>query len=176
MPTFRGLSGTTYRETLSIPGMTPRDIGDPEMNKPESVQQIGKDGTVTAQADMAPTSETRVNIANRALARFSPGTSYANVDRQKGGAPGNPGSVITSENPEGITLLGTAPDSPVKHSYGLADWQDHIPTAVPMHTIITKFANPNRPQVNPTPFNNEGPNQNTKYTAPSPWAAGIFIG
>lgn len=182
MPTFRGLAGTQYRPTLSPPDFIPREEGDRSID-PTS---IGADGTQTNQVPLAPTSETRVAIANRAFATFRPGPSYANIDPQKGGAPGAPGgdpsrpttseSFITSQGPDGTTIAGAAPNSPLKISYGYADWWGHTPTVLPMHQVITKFANPNRPQVNPTPFNSEGPSQNTKYTSPAPWAAGVYIG
>lgn len=177
MAPFRGLSGSAWRPTLNPPDLEPREIVDPSiMNNPNTAMQVGPDGTMTTQAPLAPVSETRVMLADRIHATFQPDTSYANVDRQKGGAPGNPGSVITSQMEDGTTVVGGVPNSPIKRSFGLADWTEGQPTAVPDHLAIVKFANPNRPQINPTPFNTEGPQQNTQYTTPSPWAVGVYIG
>lgn len=186
MAPFRGLSGTMGRERLDIPGLTPREMGDPEFSKAESAGLVGADGTTSAQVDFAPLSEVRVMLADRIHSVFQPDPNYANVDPQKGGAPGNPGgnpghgdpsvSFITSQQEDGTTVVGGMPNSPIKRSFGLADWTESQPTAVADHVAIVKFANPNRPQVNPTPFNTEGPQQNTQYTTPSPWAVGVFIG
>lgn len=174
---FKGLSGTAGREKLDIPGLVPREMGDASIiGNPNTAAQVGTDGTMTSQADFAPLSETRVMLADRARVAFQPDPSYANVDRQKGGAPGNPGAVITSQQEDGTTIVGGIPSSPRKLSYGFADWTEGQPTAVPDHLAIVKFANPNRPQINPTPFNTEGPQQNTNYTTPAPWAVGVFIG
>ena len=115
-------------------------------------------------------------VADRSHAVWQPDSVYANTDPQKGGAPGNPGAVITSQGPDGTTTVGAAPNSPRKLSYGLADYSDSYPTFVQAHLKINRNANPNRPQVNPTPFNNEGPQGNVQYTTPAPFAAGVFIG
>lgn len=186
MAQFRGLSGTAWRPTLSPPGLTPRDMQDAEMLSPQSAMQIGPDGTTTNQVVLAPASEHRLMLADRSRVGFQPGPNYANQDPQKGGAPGSPGadpsrpnpseSFITSQREDGTTVAGGLPPSPLKLSYGAGDWQEAVPTFLPAHLAINKFANPNRPQVNPTPFNNEGPQQNTQYTAPAPWAVGVFIG
>lgn len=170
MRTASYLSGTPMRERLDPPQMTPPDVVDP------GTPDVGPDGLRTNQAPMAPNTETRVEIANRATATYIPDASYANTDVQKGGAPGSPGSVITSTGIDGVTHTGAVPASPIKLSYGLADWISQAPTFVAAHLKINRNANPNRPQVNPTPFNIEGPQGNTQYTTPSPFAAGVFVG
>lgn len=180
MAQFRGLSGTAGREALNLPGLTPRETGDPEFAKPESMAMVGADGTTSSQADLAPAIEypmsgARVMLADRSKFVFQPTTTYANVDRQKGGAPGNPGSVITSQQEDGTTVVGGIPNSPRKLSYGMADFR-HDPTFVQAHHPIQMWSNPNRIQVNPKPFNTEGPQENTVYTTPAPWAVGSFIG
>lgn len=179
------MAGTAGRETLSPPGLVPTAVMDPEENVALPAQ-YGADGTRTSQVPFAPLSETRVMIADRTHALYQPGPSYANVDPQRGGAPGSPGadpshpsaaeSYITSQSPSGVTSIGTAPSSPIKRSFGLADWADEVPTFKQAHLAINRNANPNRPQVNPTPFNTEGPQQNTQYSTPTPWAAGVYIG
>jgi hypothetical protein len=130
-----------------------------------------------------PAVENRVLIANRVTGVFQPGPSYANTDPQKGGAPGDPGTVegsqsagITSQGPTGVTTVAGVPSSAMKLSFGESDYSSFYPTALPAHQAISPNANPNRPQVNPTPFNYEGPSANTQYATPAPWAAGTFIG
>jgi hypothetical protein len=130
-----------------------------------------------------PSVENRVMVANRVTGVFQPGPSYANTDPQKGGAPGDPGTVegshsggITSQGPTGVDTVAGVPSSPVKLSFGESDYSSYYPTAVPAHQAISPNANPNRPQVNPTPWNPEGPSANTMYATPAPWASGSFIG
>ena len=187
MPRFMGLAGTPGREYLDPPGLTPADYADnlhplTGQSIPDGAEgwqgPVGVDGERTTQAQMYPTTQIRVMKANRAGYAYTPAASYAAVDPQKGGAPGRPdeSSGITSQGPSGITVAGGVPQSPLKISYGLADWQAEIPTFVGAHVKIMYNANPNRPQVNPTPFNTEGPQQNTNYTTPAPWAVGSYIG
>jgi hypothetical protein len=75
-----------------------------------------------------------------------------------------------------VTKVNAVPPSPLKLSYGWSDWFGHTPTWVGAHLKIQWNANPNKPQLNPTPFNTEGPQQNTRYSTPAPFAAGTFIG
>lgn len=157
----------------------PSDIQDPEQQTVgNDAAGIGLDGTRTSQAPLAPLAESRILIANRVTGVFTPGASYANTDPQKGGAPGDPdGSTgITSESPTGVTTPGGVPTSPLKLSMAQQDIAPYLPTFLAGHTAINANANPNRPQVNPRPFNLEGPNQNTDYSTPAPWAAGTYIG
>jgi hypothetical protein len=177
---------------LDEPMLTPADIQDQEFAKNEA-DMFGNDGTRSSQTPLAPGSwqEMRVMMAQRGNPHlnWTPGAAYANADPQKGGAPGgglgdpnNPGAdytiqdIITSQGPDGVTRKGGAPPSPLKLSYGWSDWWGHTPTFVGAHLKIQWNANPNKPQLNPTPFNTEGPSQNTRYTTPAPFAAGTYIG
>lgn len=128
----------------------------------------------TVQAPLAPAGEQRVMMADRANIHFTPDPSYANVDVQKGGAPGQ--GTITSESPSGITTPGGVPTSPLKLSFGEADWSQHDPTFLPAHLKINANANPNAAQRNMGIWAQEGPMANTQYASPAPWAAGTFIG
>lgn len=132
---------------------------------------------------LVPKNERRIMVANRVTGVFQPGPSYANTDPQKGGAPGDPGTVegstsggISSQDAKGNTVMAGVPNSPVKLSFGESDYSSFYPTAVAAHGNLNANANPNRPQVNPTPFNPEGPSANTLYSTPAPWAAGTFLG
>jgi hypothetical protein len=145
----------------------------------------GPDGTRTMQMPLAPGAfqEQRVMIANRAAAVFTPGAVNMNSDPQKGGSPGGgpntsytTNNVITSESPAGVTTTNGVPVSQRKLAYGWSDYAGHYPTFVGAHLKIQWNANPNKPQLNPTPFNTEGPSMNTKYNTPAPFAAGTFIG
>lgn len=176
-----------YRAALNAPSLTPSEMADNSFTRDNTdADTFGPDGTRTNQLPLAPGSfqETRVMVANRAGAHWTPAAQYENMDPQKGGAPGSPGGAndfpaatnnITSQGPDGVTRPGAAPSSPLKLSYGWSDWR-HDPTFVGMHLKIQWNANPNKPQLNPTPFNNEGPSQNTRYSTPAPFAAGSFIG
>ena len=155
--------------------------GDPE------VFAISPDGTRTTQDPLAPGTwqEHRIMEANRANPsdNFIPGVHNANADPQKGGSPGGSqktsytdGNVITSQGPDGVTRVNGVPPSPRKLAYGWSDYWGHTPTFVASHLKIQWNANPNKPQLNPTPFNTEGPSANTRYSTPSPFAAGTFIG
>jgi hypothetical protein len=153
--------------------------GDPE------IFATGDDGTRTSQLPLSPGAfqEERVMIANRAAAVFTPGASNANADPQKGGSPGGgpntsytSQNVITSQSPDGVTTPNGVPVSQRKLAYGWSDYWGHTPTFVGAHLKIQWNANPNKPQLNPTPFNTEGPSMNTKYSTPAPFAAGTFIG
>jgi hypothetical protein len=193
-------TGIANRAGLDPPSLTPADTtpgkdtqytdgsgtayGDPE------IFATGPDGSRTTQLPLAPGTfqELRLLEANRGspAAQFTPAASYANVDPQKGGAPGKAGadpnksdpniSAITSQSPDGVTVPGGVPVSSRKLSYGWSDYSGHMPTFVGAHLKIQWNANPNKPQLNPTPFNTEGPSMNTKYSTPAPFAAGTFIG
>lgn len=184
--------GTTpelYRGALNPAGLTPADAQDHEFTRISTDADVfGPDGTRTSQMPLAPGTfqEMRVMMAQRAnpALNFTPGAVYENMDPQKGGAPGSPGGAndyppetnfITSQGPDGVTRVGAAPPSPLKLSYGWSDYR-HDPTFVGMHLKIQWNANPNKPQLNPTPFNTEGPSQNTRYSTPAPFAAGTYIG
>lgn len=168
-------------ETIPPPG-TGTAYGDPE------VFAVGPDGVRTSQLPLAPGTfqEQRFLIASRGTppGQWRPsGVAYANADPQKGGSPGGGAgssstteNVITSESPSGVTTVNGVPVSTRKLSYGWSDYAGHWPTFVGAHLKIQWNANPNKPQLNPTPFNNEGPSQNTKYSTPAPFAQGMFIG
>jgi len=152
------------------------------LNPPDAIDQNQlvdntSDNTLprTIQAPLAPLGEQRVMLADRAKVSFTPDPSYANVDVQKGGAPGR-GVGITSQSPSGITTPGGVPSSAMKLSFGEADWSSHVPTALPAHLKINANANPNAAQRNQGIWAQEGPMANTKYSSPAPWAAGTFIG
>jgi hypothetical protein len=164
-----------YRNALSPPDLTPKDLSDPETKNTPNLQT-----NRVVFLPLAPgfNQEHRINEADRAApsANFTPAVSYADTDKQKGDAPGSMGSVITTQSPDGVTTVGHAPESPRHLSYGWSDYSGYWPTFVGAHLKINWAANPNRPQVNPTPFNNEGPSSNTRYATPSPFAQGVFIG
>lgn len=128
----------------------------------------------------APNTQRRVMVADRAKANYVPGNvSYANVDSQIGGAPGDPGGSIggiTSESPTGVTTHGGIPVSPYIEDYGEAEWTGTSPTWTPKHQNIVRESNPNRPQINPTPDHPEGPTMPTAYVQPGPWAQGVYLG
>lgn len=176
------------RAGLDPPSLTPPDANDPEISAAPAVAGgFGPDGTRTNQMPMAPGpfQEFRTLQANRAApgANFTPGAANANADPQKGGSPGGGPDTsytsqneITSESPSGVTTLNGVPSSPRKLSYGWSDYTAHMPTFVGAHLKVQWNANPNKPQLNPTPFNTEGPSMNTQYATPAPFAAGSFIG
>jgi hypothetical protein len=173
--------------TLDPAGLTPTELQDREFTHTQSdADAFGNDGTRTSQTPLSPgpVQEMRTMMAQRAnpALNWTPGASYPNDDPQRGGAPGgSPKSsygtqdIITSQGPDGVTTENGVPPSPIKLSYGWSDWR-HDPTWVGMHLKIQWNANPNKPQLNPTPFNTEGPSQNTRYSTPAPFAAGTFIG
>jgi hypothetical protein len=139
----------------------------------------------TVQAPMAPLTETRVMFADRMHVKFLPNQSYAESDSQKGGVPGgseadcandSEGHVITSLTVDGKTEVGTAPLSPIKLSYGFADWGATNPYPLPIHGKINIRSNPNNIIVKPGIWANEGIPSNTNYEQAAPWAAGVFIG
>lgn len=180
-------AGTALRAGLDPPMLTPADVQDAEEETPPNNIQVGPDGLRTSQAPQAPGSwqEQRIMIAMRAAqeGNFTPGAQYANDDRQRGGAPGTSEQtggtdegVITSQGPDGVTTVNGVPKSARKLSYGWSDFSSHYPTFVGAHLKIQWNANPNKPQLNPTPFNTEGPSMNTQYSTPAPFAAGTFIG
>lgn len=191
------------RAGLDPPSLTPQDTTPgnaqpPGANQPGSpgsgtpygdpdIFATGPDGVRTSQLPQAPGlfQEHRFLQANRGspAAQFTPGASNANADPQKGGSPGGGGNTnyttqneITSQDCEGNTTVNGVPYSPRKLSYGWSDYSGHMPTFVGAHLKIQWNANPNKPQLNPTPFNTEGPQQNTQYGTPAPFAAGTFIG
>lgn len=169
-------------------GLTPTELQDAEfLRQQNDADAFGPDGTRTSQTPLAPGSwqEMRVMMAQRANKQleWTPGASNANADHQRGGSPGGGAdtsyteeNVITSQGPDGVTRVNAVPASPLKLSYGWSDWMSHVPTWVGAHLKIQWNANPNKPQLNPTPFNTEGPSQNTRYSTPAPFAAGTFIG
>lgn len=173
---------------LSPAGLTPSEVSDAEFtNSSSDADTFGPDGTRTSQTPLAPGSwqEMRVMQAQRANMRlnWTPGAANANADPQKGGSPGGgdatsftTDNVITSQGPDGTTRENGVPPSPIKLSYGWSDYSSHLPGWVGAHLKIQWNANPNKPQLNPTPFNTEGPSQNTRYSTPAPFAAGTFIG
>jgi hypothetical protein len=190
-------TGMISRGALNPPSLTPPDevpgsgsdmvpgtgteYGDPE------IFATGPDGVRTTQLPLAPGAfqEMRVMLANRAGFSYTPSASYDNQDPQKGGAPGAPGGAdgfpdatnfITSQGPDGVTTAGGVPPSPIKLAYGWSDYSGHMPTFVGAHLKIQWNANPNKPQLNVTPFNTEGPMESTQYSTPSPFAAGVFLG
>lgn len=139
----------------------------------------------TVQAPLAPATEWRAMFADRAHIRWMPAASYAESDSQRGGVPGQSdandandpqGSVITSQEVDGVTRVGTAPYSTLKINMGMADWASTCPQPVPIHGKINLRANPNSPVTKPGLWSNEGTPSNTNYESPAPWAAGIFIG
>lgn len=127
---------------------------------------------------VAPSTQRRVMLADRATVRYQPAPSYANTDPQKGGAPGDAdGSTgITSQSPTGVTTAAGVPSSPYTLSYGEATWITATPTSIAHHQTIKRWSNPNRPQVTPTPDHPIGPEMNTVYVQPGPWASGIYLG
>jgi hypothetical protein len=181
-------TGMANRAGLDPPSLTPPDANDPEISAtPAVADQIGPDGTRTNQMPQAPGmwQEFRMLQANRAApnANFTPGAANASADPQKGGSPGGGPDTsyttqneITSQGPDGVTTTNGVPSSPRKLAYGWSDYSGHWPTFVGAHLKIQWNANPNKPQLNPTPFNNEGPSMNTQYSTPAPFAAGTFIG
>lgn len=182
---MRPASGLIWRGGLDAPSLTPQGTNDAEEQQPADADMIGPSGNRWAQQPLAPGDfqEHRVMESNRAAPadNFTPGAHNANADPQKGGSPGGGPStsyvsqnVITSQGPDGKTTVNGVPPSPRKLSYGWSDWNP--PTFVGMHVKIQWNANPNKPQLNPTPFNTEGPSMNTRYTTPGPFAAGTFIG
>jgi hypothetical protein len=177
------MSKLIWRPMMPAPDLTPADIQDPEQLSTQDAAGIGPDGTRTISMPLAPVVEQRILIANRVTGVFTPGATYANTDPQRGGAPGDPGTVmgshstgITSESPTGVDTAAGVPVSQLKLSMADQDVADFWPTWIAGHTAVNANANPNRPQVNPRPFNNEGPQANTKYATPAPWAAGSYIG
>lgn len=139
----------------------------------------------TVQAPMAPPTEVRVMFADRAHVAFTPNASYAESDSNKGGVPGqssadcandSEGATITSQAEDGTTTVGTAPRSPIKLSYGMADWESVNPQPLPAHGKINMRANPNNAINKVGVWANEGTPSNTNYEAASPWAAGVYIG
>ena len=139
-----------------------------------------------------PGMERRVMQASRVGSLLAGlGVSYPNVDPQKGGAPGAPGSspepgnhsdmeaatnFITSQSPSGIDTHGGVPVAQLKLSYGASDWASSQPTALPAHLKIAIAQNPNAAQRNVGIWASEGQMANTKYTSPAPWAEGTYIG
>lgn len=182
------LPGFAYRAGLPPAGLTTPESSDQSPGSTFDVNTaVGPDGKRQTQLPQAPGTfqEHRVMSANRAdpSANFTPGTSYAGSNPQRGGSPGGgdntsytSGNVITSQDPNGVTTVNGVPPSARKLAYGWSDYSNSYPTFVGAHLQIQWNANPNKPQLNPTPFNTEGPQQNTRYATPSPFAAGTFIG
>jgi hypothetical protein len=169
------------RQRLDPPGLTP---DNKDYDQPFSEKDNNYDDR-TVQAPMAPWSETRVMMADRAHVAFLPDVSYAESDSQKGGVPGGSeaddandreGHTITSQTVEGNTEVGTAPRSPIKLSYGFADWAATNPYPLPIHGKINLRSNPNSIITKPGIWANEGTPSNTNYEQAAPWAAGVFIG
>lgn len=191
-------TGIANRAGLDPPSLTPADEapgntkGVPSTGTPYGDSEpfaVGPDGVRTSQLPLAPgmMQEYRVVIADRGspVGQFSPGAAYANGDAQRGGAPGldpatgnvvPPPNPVTSETPEGVTVPNGVPVSSRKLSYGWSDYSGHMPTFVGAHIKIQNTSNPNSARTNVTPFNLEGPSQNTQYSTPAPFAAGTFIG
>jgi hypothetical protein len=124
-------------------------------------------------------------LADRIHIKWLPSVSYAESDSQRGGVPGQSqgniandpsASVITSQEVDGTTRVGTAPDSTLKISFGFADWAATNPQPLPAHQKINLRQNPNSIISKPGIWANEQENQNTIYESPAPWAAGTFIG
>jgi hypothetical protein len=190
MAKMAGYKGEPIEPFTMLPaaGLTPADIQDYEFTRSgQDADVFGNDGTRTSQTPLAPGAfqEMRVMQAQRANMRlnWTPGAANANADHQRGGSPGGSPetsytseNIITSQGPDGVTKVNAVPPSPLKLSYGWSDWFGHTPTWVGAHLKIQWNANPNKPQLNPTPFNTEGPQQNTRYSTPAPFAAGTFIG
>ena len=204
------LSGASPAQASKAPKQLPYNLygGDPDMNNNggNAIEQnqmhaeIGQDSNDntpgpdrTEYGTLAPPGmEMRLMIADRVGGLLpASSTSYANVDPQKGGAPGAPGSspdpgtnsdkeaatnFITSQAPDGSTTPGGAPVAQHKLSYGASDWTSPQPTALPAHLKVAIAQNPNAAQRNPGIWAQEGPMANTKYTSPAPWAAGAYIG
>lgn len=179
--------GLAYRAALDPPSLTPVDAQDREELTAAVVEQVGPGGLRSYQAPLAPGTwqEHRIMEADRAApaANFTPGAAYANADAQKGGSPGGSDgtsytsqNVITSQAPDGVTTPNGVPPSARKVAYGWSDYSNAYPTFVGAHLKVQWNANPNKPQLNPTPFNTEGPMGNTRYSTPSPFAAGTYIG
>lgn len=175
MPRFKGLSGTQGREQLDPPMITPSDMDT------EDPVQLGPDGVRSSSVQYYPVTQDRVLVANRQTGIFVPHAAYAEGDAQKGGVPGGtdyaPSLPVDSQNQQAGLVEKEVPTSPFHLTYGDADWSDTIPTFVGAHVKIVWAQNPNRPQVNATPFTYEyQPAGNTNYVVPSPWAYGTFIG
>lgn len=145
--------------TLNDPGLAPGEVS-PGANR----------------VAFSPDTQERVMLANRVLYRYQPDPSYAAIDPQIGGAPGDPGgsSGITSQSPTGLTTAGGVPSSPYIRDYGEADWITATPTWIGKHQTIARWSNPNRPFA--TPDHTQGPTENTFYASPGPWAQGHYLG
>jgi len=178
--------GLAYRAALDPPSLTPSAAQD-QSQMTQAPEQVSEAGARTVHLPLAPGEwqEHRILEANRAAAsaNFTPGSHNASADAQKGGSPGGgantsytTNNVITSQDPKGATSINGVPPSARKLAYGWSDYSNAYPTFVGAHLQIQWNANPNKPQLNPTPFNTEGPQQNTRYSTPSPFAAGTFIG
>lgn len=181
------MPGFAFRAGLPPAGLSTPEAQDQSQGSAFDEVAVGPDGKRQTQLPQAPGAwqEHRVMSANRAdpAANFTPGASYPNDDPQKGGAPGGGAGtsygtqqVITSQSPDGVTTVNGIPPSARKLAYGWSDYSNAYPTFIGAHMQIQWNANPNKPQLNPTPFNTEGPSQNTRYSTPSPFAAGTYIG
>ena len=128
----------------------------------------------TCRLPQAPDTENRQLFADRAHVFFIPDASYANIDVQKGGAPGE--GIITSQTEQGATVVGGIPRSPLKFTFAMADWDFTNPVPLPAHAKISLRPNPNSAISKIGVWANEGTPSNTNYESPAPWAAGIYIG
>lgn len=181
------LPGFAFRAGLPAPGLATPQQSDQSPGSGFDEIAVGPDGNRRTRLPLAPGAwqEHRVLEANRAAPanNFTPGSSNANADAQKGGSPGGgpntsftTNNVITSQSPDGVTTVNGVPPSPRKVAYGWSDYSNSYPTFIGAHLKVHWNANPNKPQLNPTPFNTEGPQANTRYSTPSPFAFGTFIG
>lgn len=170
-----------FRDRLDPEGLVPDNMTD------DNGADVATQGYIerTVQAPLAPLSEMRMMIADRAHVRWTPGYQAAESDSNKGGVPGQStanmandpqGSTISSQDVDGTTTFGTAPVSTLKISYGFADWASVNPQPIPAHGKINLRANPNDVKTKPGIWQEMTPWQNTNYEQPAPWAAGIYIG
>ena len=158
--------GSQLEARLDPPGMVPTNA--------DIINPGGALVDRTCRLPLAPDTEKRIMLADRAHVAFTPGAQYANTDRQIGGAPGR--GVITSQTEEGATVVGGVPMSPLKLSTGWADWASVNPYPSPSHGKISRRSNPNAAQTTIGIWANEGTPSNTNYEQTAPWAAGIYIG
>lgn len=163
---------------LILPARTgARDRLDPPELVPTNADIVEPSGFIdrSCQMPMAPDTESRLMFADRMHVRFTPGAAYANVDVQKGGAPGS-GGVITQCTVDGKTVVDGVPHSPIKLSTGMQDVAFVNPQPAPVHGKIPLRQNPNDAKTTIGLWTNERPYANTNYESPAPWAAGLYIG
>ena len=177
MPRLKGLFAQSQPPGIAT------ETTNPKTNSPATLRVMTTGVGVTQvppganYVQFAPNTEERVMVQDRVTATYQPDPSYANIDPQIGGAPGDPGGSggISTVGPTGITTPGGIPTSPYVHDWGEAEWTTTSPTWVPHHQTIVRWSNPNRPQVNPTDETTQGPMENTYYASPGPWAQGHYL-